>query len=355
VDRTTTTATDTALQTWREIFGADWSKFQPGIALSLVAGVALPLAVAMALGQTEPAILMAAGAFSVGFGAFQQLRGSRLLPMLLAASGMCITSWIGTLTARSSIAAVSACALAGIAYALISQLNQGSSWIALQCTIWLVISTAFPAHGLSALYRGTFILIGGLLQTGIVSAFVLIGCERPVLDLHFPLARGRGVMEDRSPRAAAIRTALTVTLAAVIYRALPIQNAYWIPMTAVIILRTGLRQTMERGVARTVGTMLGAGLATMIVTVASPCPWALAAGIVAFAWAAYTFFYVNYAYYALSLTSYVVFLLSLVGLEEHSVVIHRVVFTAIGGGLALTMRWLSARTEAWSRHRSPAP
>jgi uncharacterized membrane protein YccC len=67
--------------------------------------------------------------------------------------------------------------------------------------------------------------------------------------------------------------------------------------------------------------------------------------VVLFAWASYTLLNVNYAYFAVFLTAYVVFLLSLAGVSQQPLVMHHVLFTAMGGALALGMHALSAHRE----------
>ena len=114
-------------------------------------------------------------------------------------------------------------------------------------------------------------------------------------------------------------------------------------MTALIVLRLGLRQTLERGVARIGGTMAGALLATLLVLLMQQSQWSLAGGAILCTWAAFSLLQVNYVFFTIALTSYVVFLLSLAGLAKEPLVIHRIVFTALGGGIALTVRWLSSR------------
>lgn len=71
-----------------------------------------------------------------------------------------------------------------------------------------------------------------------------------------------------------------------------------------------------------------------------------------FAWGACTLLWANYAYYAVCLTAYVVFLLS-AGLNERELIEHRAAFTALGAAC----RWQSIgspRAFFSSEHRLPA-
>ena len=118
-------------------------------------------------------------------------------------------------------------------------------------------------------------------------------------------------------------------------RALAVPNGYWVPMTALLVLKPDFQQTLSRGIARVAGTLAGAAVATLLATLLRPGPVTLAALVVLFAWLCYTLVRVNYAVYAVCITSYVVFLLSFMGLPEKQLVVHRAINTFVGGLVAL--------------------
>jgi len=62
--------------------------------------------------------------------------------------------------------------------------------------------------------------------------------------------------------------------------------------------------------------------------------------VVSFAACWYLLIYVNYAVFAVCLTSYVVFLLALAGLRENALIAHRSLNTMVGGTIALTIHAL---------------
>ncbi|HVV50956.1 MAG TPA: FUSC family protein [Polyangia bacterium] len=293
------------------------------------------LAAGVATGHTRPGIVAAAGAFSVGFGAFREIRGSRLLPMLLAAFGMCASSWIGTFAGASGGAAIAAIALAGIGYSALWRRGAGPSWVALQCVVWLVISTAYHDTGLRALARGAFALCGGLLQIAVVSL-----CRRlSGAGSQTRPAAGRPPDDGRRSRAElaleAARAAVDLAAAALLWRALAIPNGYWIPMTAAIVMQTDFRETLDRAGTRLIGTLIGAAVATGIAAGLRPQPSVLVVLASAFAAGSTLLVSVNYAAFVVCLTSYVVFLLSLAGLPEPALVVHRAVSTVVGGAIAV--------------------
>ena len=117
-------------------------------------------------------------------------------------------------------------------------------------------------------------------------------------------------------------------------------------MTALLVLKPDLQQTLVRGFARIAGTLIGAAIATLIAATLRPQPPALAALVIASAVLCYVLLNVNYAAYAIAITAYVAFLLALVGLPELVVVRARVLNTALGGLCAFLGHFLL---------RAPAP
>ena len=60
----------------------------------------------------------------------------------------------------------------------------------------------------------------------------------------------------------AIRLAVVLMMSTEIYRHFRFTNGYWIPMTALLVLRPGLSDTLSRAIARTIGTLGGAVFAS---------------------------------------------------------------------------------------------
>lgn len=329
-----------------------WANFFPRAAGRCAVTMAVSLAVGLITGHAVQGMEAAAGAFSVGFGSFHEVRKSRIAPMLYASVGMCFSSWIGTIAGNSVPGVILVAALGGIVYAMLSALSPGVSYVGLQCVVWMVISSAYPASGIHALQRGSLVLAGGLLQTLMVVTLWRI--EHTVT----PAAGGTG-HDDSEPLGVirqalttnrqisfyVLRAALTLSISAAVWhwRALP--NGYWIPMTAGIVMKPDFRQTMQRGIARITGTLIGAALATMFVAALRPGPWIMTGLVVLFAWLAYCFLYVNYAAYAACLTAYVVFILTFAGLPGMEVVYLRALNTVIGGSIALALTMLFSLFE----------
>jgi hypothetical protein len=338
------------LKLTKEILFFDWSKFHPGASLLCIPAIAVSLAIGLATGHARQGVMAAAGAFSVGFGSFQELRNSRTAPMLLAAIVMCVSSWIGTVAGLWVSGTILVCTLWGFLYAATWTLSPGIVWISLQGVVWLVISTAYPQSGLHALLRGSFVLAGGLLQMLFVAgSWRIFGFVTPPFggasnpDEHESF--GALAEATRQWRAESLRAALILAVAATFYRWAALPNGYWIPMTAAIVMKGTFMQTFQRGIARILGTLAGAALATLIAAYLRPDPWVLSALVVLFTGLSYVMIYVNYVTFAVCLTAYVVFLLALAGLPESAVIAHRSMNTILGGAIALAMHAVFSPVE----------
>ncbi|MEO7276310.1 MAG: FUSC family protein, partial [Vicinamibacterales bacterium] len=133
----------------------------------------------------------------------------------------------------------------------------------------------------------------------------------------------------------ALRVAATVALACACYRLLQLPRGYWIPLTAVLVLRPEFTETFARALARIAGTILGAGAATVIVTLIEPGPAALIGLVLVFVWGCYAFSRMNYVLFATCLTGYVVFILMLSGVAEMTAATARAMYTVAGGLFAV--------------------
>ena len=148
-----------------------------------------------------------------------------------------------------------------------------------------------------------------------------------------------------------VRLAVTVGLATLLAHLLPLQRGYWVPLTAVLVLRPDFTTTYTRGVARLIGTLAGSVVASLVVALIHPGAQAHFLLAIAFAVVAYTVFSVNYAFFTTAVTGYVVFLLAFGGLPEQTALLDRIEATLLGGALALCAY---AFWPTWERDIVPA-
>lgn len=133
----------------------------------------------------------------------------------------------------------------------------------------------------------------------------------------------------------AIRLAVALAIAKSISHLFPLGHGYWLPLTVVIVLKPDFAATFSRGVARCAGTLVGAGLVTVIVATLRPPPFGLVLLAVALYMAAVTFLLANYAIFSVCVAALVVTLLGFTGQPELPLAADRSFYTVIGGALAL--------------------
>jgi Fusaric acid resistance protein-like len=332
----------------------------------------LPIAICLCLGiwLSHPAagLIAAGGAFTVGFGAKQHIDESHLLPMILASLAIAAATFIGMVAGHTNFILVFIAAGAGFVYGMLSPRQPGVSWAGQQAVVFLLVASAFPFSAKAAAVRSGLVMAGGALQiltssillrllqqlrTDLLSVARYLRAEHRALRSSVEQAARSLIKRNPAPSAVpyAIRVAVTLGVSTEIYRHFAFANGYWIPMTALLVLRPGLSDTANRAIARTIGTLAGAVLASFFLAHLAPAPPTLALLTLFFAWFAYSLNNVNYGLFTLCLTAYIVSLLALASLPGKAVAYHRAISTLIGGGLALTVRLLVIRYR--QKHSTP--
>jgi hypothetical protein len=327
-------------------------EFHPRAAVCCVPAIVIILAWGLLVGQSYAALAAAAGAFSVGFGLFQRLSSFAVAPMLLALVGMTISATVGTLASATPLSEGIAAAIWAFGVAAAVGLGTAVWWIVLQWSIALVIAAAFPANPTFALLRGVLVALGGALQLAIASSLWALVCWQcdvpaPRNAIDRPLSLGsvrlafRETLEPGTARFRyAVALAVTVGLAAATYPIVKFSKGYWIAMTILIVLRSELRDTVRITLTRIIGTVVGAGVATLLVALLRPSQTILVALIAVLGWGCYALLRVNYALFSMFITGYIALLFAFGGLPEPVAALHRVIATAIGGSVALAAHFL---------------
>ncbi len=352
--------TDSYVFDWRaQSFRADFIFVIP-MAICLVLG--------LWLGHPGGGLIAAGGAFTVGFGAKQHIDESHTLPMILVSLGIGAATFIGMVAGHTNFILVLLTAGAGFAYGMLSLRQAGVSWVGQQSVVFLLVASAFPFSPRAAAVRSGLVMAGGALQiiTSSILLSVLQQLRKDLLSVasylraeHQALRSSveqaaRALVKRSDPPSAlpyALRLAVTLGVSTEIYRHFGFANGYWIPMTALLVLRPGLTDTANRAIARTVGTLAGAMLASFALAHLTPAPPTLCLLTLLFAWLSYSLNNVNYGLFTLCLTAYIVNLLALGSLPGKQVAYHRAISTIIGGTLALTVRLLVIRYR--KQHSTP--
>jgi uncharacterized membrane protein YccC len=155
----------------------------------------------------------------------------------------------------------------------------------------------------------------------------------PAHDLLVTLRANLGISSEAGRHA--LRLAVIVGLAEVIAQAAHLPHGYWAALTVLIVLRPDYSSTLYRGLQRAGGTVLGAGLGVATVLLGHFGSWALLLGIGVSLFGAYAVLTVNYLFFAIFMTEFVVVLLALLGLPADQTALDRLIGTGVGTGLAL--------------------
>ena len=131
----------------------------------------------------------------------------------------------------------------------------------------------------------------------------------------------------------AVRLGVVVTIAEIPALLDPFERGYWIPLTVVTVLKPDFGSTLDRGLQRIVGTMLGVLVALGLVLVLGDSPWLLACALIVATFALGTVIEANYSVGVVALTPSVILLLAIANANV-DVVFLRLFDTLIGGALA---------------------
>ena len=341
--------------------------------LILILPIAICLAVGLCIGRPGVGMIAASGAMTAGFGAKQSIDDSRLLPMVLVSIGMASAAFLGVVVGHTNLLLVPIAALWGFGYGMLTRREAGYTWVGQQCVIFFLVASAFPASVEDALDRALLVLAGGALQ--VLSAAILLrafdqlsnhltSLARYVREeetaLHSALletaqsVRQRKILNSALPYS--LLMAITLATTTELYRRLQFPSGYWIPMTALLVLKPGITDTVNRAIARMLGTVTGAILASFCIAHLHPSPVVLAGLTLLFAWLSYGTLNVNYALYSSFITGYIVFLLSLASAPGPVIAQRRALCTVLGGSIALGVRLvvISLRKDVWKRAAAAA-
>ncbi|MEU2489962.1 FUSC family protein [Streptomyces sp. NPDC007883] len=133
----------------------------------------------------------------------------------------------------------------------------------------------------------------------------------------------------------ALRLAVVAPVGYVVGSLLSPGHGYWVPITAVLVMRPDFHQTYARAVARFAGTLVGVALATGVVQLTRPDAYLSGALAVVSAALMYLVMRTGYAVSQAFTAAYVVFLLGMGGEEWDQTVPDRVLLTLVGGVLAM--------------------
>jgi uncharacterized membrane protein YccC len=248
--------------------------------------------------------------------------------------------------------------VAAVNYGLLAGLGPTEGWIGQQSGVFVIVASYFAQGPHYAVGRTLMVLAGGGLQIAVFSLFYVLRAKRrePVVArkreqiprrLRELMRCLRDELTLRGDTAEYVaRLALVLLTSTAIYRYFHVRNGYWIPMTALLVLKPQWGHTLSRGIARMVGTVAGAGIALVLARLLPFPSLILPTLVVVSAWGCYALQAVNYALFSVFITLYIVFLFRFGGFSETAAAHIRLVNTVVGGSLALAIDaiWKAAKS-----------
>ena len=326
-----------------------WANRTPGSGLVAVIAVGIALLVGWLTGHTSAGAIAAGSAFTVGFAVFHEALASELLSMLAVTLGIASATLIGSLAAPWSDLVLLVAFVAAVNYGLLAELGPTEGWIGQQCAVFAIVAGYFAQGPHYAAGRAGMVLAGGGLQILVFWTFYLLrpkhrepGAERTHERVPERLRELWKCLRDelvirRNSISYVARLSLVLVTSTALYRYYHVRNGYWIPMTALLVMKPQWGHTLSRGIARMLGTVAGAGIALMLAKLLPFPVWVLPTLVVVSAFGCYALQAVNYAAFSVFVTLYIVFLFRFGGFSETAAAHIRLVNTIVGGSLALTM------------------
>ncbi|QLE01910.1 FUSC family protein [Galbibacter sp. BG1] len=130
-----------------------------------------------------------------------------------------------------------------------------------------------------------------------------------------------------------LRLVVTVLLGYAIGSIFSLQNAYWIILTIVVIMRPGYVLTKERSRQRILGTLIGGAVAVGIVLLTNNIAIYIAITFIAMT-LSFTFIQQNYKASAVFITLTIIFVYAMLYPDAFSIIQYRIIDTLVGAGLA---------------------
>jgi hypothetical protein len=326
-----------------------WMKRTPGYGLLAMPAMIIALVAGRMTGHAAAGAIAAGSAFTVGFAVFHEALASTVLSMTVLTLGIASGTLAGSLGAPWTPVVLSIALIAAVNYGLLAGLGPTEGWIGQQSGVFVVVASYFPGGPHYAVGRTLMVLAGGALQMIAFTAFYLL--RRKPRELGNPppraevprrlrelLGRLREELTLHGETAAYVaRLALALLLSTAIYRYFQVRNGYWIPMTALLVLKPQWTGTLSRGIARMVGTVAGAGIALALARLLPFPEWVIPALAIVCAWGCYALQAVNYAIFSVFVTLYIVFLFRFGGFSQTAAAHIRLVNTIVGGAIALAI------------------
>ena len=325
-----------------------------GFAIRNGIGVAIPLVIGVLADDVPAGALAGGGALITGFADVGDTRRHRAAAMLATAVLAALSTFVGVLASDSEISSLLVTGLWGLATGLLVAGGPIAGCVGLSATVALVVFAGNPTGSHSELELAGFTLAGGGLQTALAALVPtrsgFPAHPRPLTALRESIAAAVSWSDPIGRHA--VRLGLALSAATAVYRVLPVDRGYWIPITVLFVMRPEAGRTRTRILQRFLGTVLGLLAITLVVSILEPHDLVLALLCAACMVPAYAYLWIDYTRFNAGLAGAVVALAAMLGLPEPIAALDRLVDTVVG--LALIALFLLLLPETPRARREPA-
>jgi uncharacterized membrane protein YccC len=309
-------------------------------------GFSVPIAAGILIGHVAYGTVVALAALAIGGGAAKGERVRRQLRNLVFAvvagsSATFIGAWLAAqgITADYWIAVIAA--IAGLIGGISRRFARSSS----QFIVFLVIISNVAIPWLTPLQMMLLFLLGAVWSGSLTLLFGWLfhsedaETPQPEADYRKLFRRWVAMLKRLEGWQYALRIGTCLAAAEYFKQAWPNHHAYWAVFTVAIVVHRSLGAALDRALHRAAGTVLGAGIVSLLL-LASPSEWTKVALIGGLAAMRPLYRESNYTMYAAVMTPLVILLLDFQQDVSRGVIVDRLLATLVGCIIALTLGYL---------------
>jgi uncharacterized membrane protein YccC len=317
-----------------------------GFAVRNAIGVAVPLIAGVIADDIPAGAVAGGGALIAGFADVGDTRRHRAIAMLVTSIAGAVSTAVGVFVSETESLALIATATWGVATGLLVAGGPAAGVVGLMMTVALVLFAGEDTGPRPELELAGFALAGGSFQAALAAA-VPTRSGYPARPLGVRRVLGEALAAARSPAEPiarhSLRLGMALAAATAVYRLLPVDRGYWIPVTVLFVMRPQAGATRTRVAQRFVGTVVGLVAITLVVAILEPGALVLALLCAACMVPAYAYLWIDYTRFNAGLAGAVVALAALLGLPEPVAALNRFVDTIVG--LAIIIVFLALLPE----------
>jgi hypothetical protein len=325
-------------QRWRPLARINQSSLAPSAGIDGAIGYAIPLVAGQLTGHPREGVIASAGALIIGYA--DQGDAPRLQAQTVGATVgcVCVAVLLGAFTQPSVIATAAVAAAWAFMAGLTVARGPRVALVATLATWSLLLAGDLRLHGQSALVETALIAAGASIQAAISIGSSRLRSPSLVDAASVKVAGAPSYSHLQTPAVRhASRLAVALVAAVIAYRVLSLGFGYWVPLTALFVLKPSYETTIVRALGRALGTLTGAAAAWLVVAVSNGSTVGSLGLMVCLVGLAITLYRANYALSTIALTTVIALVAQLGGGSPVGALIDRTIDVGVGTLIALAM------------------